>query len=216
MADTPASMARVEKLVIENFKSYAGRHEIGPFDKFTCIIGPNGSGKSNVMDAISFCLGIKTKHLRGERLKVRAFQSPWEDLVYRREEETVDQNTRSAEVVMAFRSAKGIMMYFGRFVTSRGEGIYRYGGDKAPEPRLGDGGDGEGRAKVRCQEFPGLPGRCDADGEVRNNDQNDRRRRQGTELTATLEALSGADLSLLEKDAGLPSKKSGLGNQVQG
>ena len=41
-------------------------------------------------------------------------------------------------------------------------------------------------------------------------------RRQGTELTATLEALSGADLSLLEKDAGLPSKKSGLGNQVQG
>ncbi|OLP75020.1 Structural maintenance of chromosomes protein 1B, partial [Symbiodinium microadriaticum] len=77
MADTPASMARVEKLVIENFKSYAGRHEIGPFDKFTCIIGPNGSGKSNVM--------------------VRAFQSPWEDLVYRREEETVDQNTRSAE-----------------------------------------------------------------------------------------------------------------------
>ncbi|CAJ1400748.1 unnamed protein product [Effrenium voratum] len=42
--------ARIEKLIISNFKSYAGRHEIGPFDKFTCIIGPNGSGKSNIMD----------------------------------------------------------------------------------------------------------------------------------------------------------------------
>ncbi|CAE8607153.1 unnamed protein product, partial [Polarella glacialis] len=82
-------LGRIEKLIIDNFKSYSGRHEIGPFEKFSCIIGPNGSGKSNVMDAISFCLGIKAKHLRGDRLK---------DLVYRREEEDVDSNTRSANV----------------------------------------------------------------------------------------------------------------------
>lgn len=33
--------------------------------KFTTIIGPNGSGKSNVMDAVSFVLGVRTAQLRG-------------------------------------------------------------------------------------------------------------------------------------------------------
>jgi structural maintenance of chromosome 1 len=39
-----------------------------------CIIGPNGSGKSNLMDAISFVLGVKSAQLRSTQLK---------DLVYR-------------------------------------------------------------------------------------------------------------------------------------
>jgi chromosome segregation ATPase len=42
----------------------------GPFTSFTAVIGPNGSGKSNLMDAISFVLGVKTKDLRGTQLKV--------------------------------------------------------------------------------------------------------------------------------------------------
>lgn len=41
-----------------------GLHVIGPFKNFTCIIGPNGSGKSNVMDAISFVLGVRSMYLR--------------------------------------------------------------------------------------------------------------------------------------------------------
>ncbi|KAJ5071051.1 intein-containing structural maintenance of chromosomes smc family member precursor [Anaeramoeba ignava] len=41
----------IERLEIENFKSYKGKHVIGPFKKFTAIIGPNGSGK---------CLGKNT------------------------------------------------------------------------------------------------------------------------------------------------------------
>lgn len=41
---------------------------------FMCIIGPNGAGKSNLMDAISFVLGIKSAQLRSTQLK---------DLVYR-------------------------------------------------------------------------------------------------------------------------------------
>jgi len=39
-----------------------------------CIIGPNGAGKSNLMDAISFVLGVKSAQLRSTQLK---------DLVYR-------------------------------------------------------------------------------------------------------------------------------------
>jgi recombinational DNA repair ATPase RecF len=65
------SVGRLRSLEIENFKSYKGLHEIGPFANFTAIIGPNGSGKSNLMDAISFVCGVETSHLRG-KLEVRA------------------------------------------------------------------------------------------------------------------------------------------------
>ena len=53
------------RLEVENFKSYRGSETIGPFKNFTTIIGPNGSGKSNLMDAISFVLGVRTQDLRG-------------------------------------------------------------------------------------------------------------------------------------------------------
>lgn len=52
------------KIQVRNFKSYKGKHTIGPFDKFTCIIGPNGSGKSNILDAISFATNIELSYLR--------------------------------------------------------------------------------------------------------------------------------------------------------
>ena len=64
-----ALSGHIEALELVNFKSYAGEHYIGPFRDFTCIIGPNGSGKSNVMDSISFVLGIKTASLRATHLK---------------------------------------------------------------------------------------------------------------------------------------------------
>ena len=48
----------ITKMVLENFKSYAGVQEIGPFHKrFSSIVGPNGSGKSNVIDALLFVFG---------------------------------------------------------------------------------------------------------------------------------------------------------------
>ena len=50
--------------------SLSALHSHGPLLRrrrrpFTTIIGPNGSGKSNVMDAISFVLGVRTAQLRG-------------------------------------------------------------------------------------------------------------------------------------------------------
>lgn len=38
-------MGYLERLELENFKSYKGKHTIGPFMRFTAIIGPNGCGK---------------------------------------------------------------------------------------------------------------------------------------------------------------------------
>ena len=65
---TQAPSGRVHELVIDNFKSYRGKEVIGPFKDFTTIIGPNGSGKSNLMDAISFVLGVRSSVLRGSSL----------------------------------------------------------------------------------------------------------------------------------------------------
>ena len=62
------------RIELHSFKSYRGHHVIGPFKPFTSIIGPNGAGKSNLMDAISFVLGVKSSVLRSSQLR---------DLVYR-------------------------------------------------------------------------------------------------------------------------------------
>ncbi|SCU78100.1 LAME_0A03290g1_1 [Lachancea meyersii CBS 8951] len=68
-------MGRLLGLELHNFKSYKGTVSIGFGDSnFTSIIGPNGSGKSNLMDAISFVLGVKSVHLRSHMLA---------DLIYR-------------------------------------------------------------------------------------------------------------------------------------
>lgn len=55
----------IDRMVLTNFKSYAGEKVIGPFHKnFTSVVGPNGSGKSNVIDAMLFVFGFKTSKLR--------------------------------------------------------------------------------------------------------------------------------------------------------
>jgi structural maintenance of chromosome 4 len=67
MSSSSSSTKRllITKMVLENFKSYAGEQEIGPFHKrFSSIVGPNGSGKSNVIDALLFVFGKRAKQLR--------------------------------------------------------------------------------------------------------------------------------------------------------
>jgi len=66
----------VKHLEIENFKSYSGSQTIGPFKDFTCVVGPNGSGKSNLMDALSFVLGVNQKDLRSQKLQELIFRPP--------------------------------------------------------------------------------------------------------------------------------------------
>ena len=72
---TAIIMGRLIGLELENFKSYKGRTVIGlGSSNFTSIIGPNGSGKSNLMDAISFALGLSSSQLRSQSMR---------DLIYR-------------------------------------------------------------------------------------------------------------------------------------
>ena len=48
---------RLERLVVQGFKSFADRLEFVFEPGITAVIGPNGSGKSNVVDAIRWALG---------------------------------------------------------------------------------------------------------------------------------------------------------------
>lgn len=41
----PSASGRIDRLEIQNFKSYGGRQVIGPFGDFTAVIGPNGAGE---------------------------------------------------------------------------------------------------------------------------------------------------------------------------
>lgn len=70
----PASPTTVVFSITYSLTTCSGHQTIGPFHDFTSVIGPNGAGKSNLMDAISFVLGVKSAQLRSSQLK---------DLVYR-------------------------------------------------------------------------------------------------------------------------------------
>jgi len=59
---------KINKIVMNGFKSFAKHTEILFNDNFNCILGPNGSGKSNVLDALCFVLGKSSaKSLRAEK-----------------------------------------------------------------------------------------------------------------------------------------------------
>ncbi|KAJ1819544.1 Structural maintenance of chromosomes protein 4 [Coemansia sp. RSA 2599] len=52
----------ITQMVLENFKSYAGRQS------FSAVVGPNGSGKSNVIDALLFVFGYRANKIRQGKL----------------------------------------------------------------------------------------------------------------------------------------------------
>jgi len=71
-ASAPRSRLMILKMVLENFKSYGGVKEIGPFHKsFSSVVGPNGSGKSNVIDAMLFVFGKKASKMRLNKVRGR-------------------------------------------------------------------------------------------------------------------------------------------------
>lgn len=104
---------------MENFKSYKGLQTIGPFCDFTAIIGPNGAGKSNLMDAISFVLGVRSGHLRGAQLK---------DLIYAFDDKEKEHRGRRAFVRLVYHhtdNGSENEIQFTRTITGQGGSEYR-------------------------------------------------------------------------------------------
>ncbi|KAL2535788.1 Structural maintenance of chromosomes (SMC) family protein [Forsythia ovata] len=109
---------KILRLELENFKSYKGHQVIGPFYDFTAIIGPNGAGKSNLMDAISFVLGVRTVQLRGAQLR---------DLIYAFDDSEKEQRGRKAHVMLVYQLADGSEISFTRSITPASASEYRIG-----------------------------------------------------------------------------------------
>ncbi|CEL57424.1 Structural maintenance of chromosomes protein 1 OS=Schizosaccharomyces pombe (strain 972 / ATCC 24843) GN=psm1 PE=1 SV=2 [Rhizoctonia solani AG-1 IB] len=125
------------RIEVCDFKSYRGHQLIGPFKNFTSVIGPNGAGKSNLMDAISFVLGVKSAQLRSSQLK---------DLVYRgrrlertgedgQGEESDDDaeaegegSAKKAWVMAVYQDAEGEEYQFQRTVSTSGSSEYKLNG----------------------------------------------------------------------------------------
>lgn len=107
---------RIHRLELENFKSYKGHQVIGPFKNFTAIIGPNGAGKSNLMDAISFVLGVRSMQLRGAQLK---------DLIYAFDDKEREVKGRKAFVKLVFITSTGEELEFTRGISPAGSSEYK-------------------------------------------------------------------------------------------
>jgi structural maintenance of chromosome 1 len=110
------SSGSIDRLEVDNFKSYKGHQIIGPFRNFTAIIGPNGAGKSNLMDAISFVLGVRSMQLRGAQLK---------DLIYAFDDKEREQKGRRAFVKLVYLTGNGEELHLTRTITSTGSSEYR-------------------------------------------------------------------------------------------
>ncbi|CAK4115963.1 unnamed protein product [Aphanomyces euteiches] len=121
-------MGRILRLEVNNFKSYGGKQEIGPFARFTAVVGPNGAGKSNLMDAISFVLGVQSRQLRSNQLKdlihrsgsaINAKGGAFVSLVYE-----LDQDEKS-RLTSKLRDPSVKHVVFTRSISEKGVGSYR-------------------------------------------------------------------------------------------
>lgn len=124
---TKSSMGRLIGLELNNFKSYRGKTNVGfGSSNFVSIIGPNGSGKSNMMDAISFVLGLNSSQLRSRQLK---------DLIYRGrrdalgdlDDSTLDleQDPKSAYVLAIYEKDDGDILRLKRSILASGNTEYQ-------------------------------------------------------------------------------------------
>ncbi|GFZ20290.1 structural maintenance of chromosomes (SMC) family protein [Actinidia rufa] len=191
------SPGRIHRLELENFKSYKGHQTIGPFFNFTAIIGPNGSGKSNLMDAISFVLGVRTGHLRGSQLR---------DLIYAFDDREKEQKGRRAFVRLVYQLGNETELQFTRSITSSGGSEYRI------DSRVVNWEEYNGKLKslgilVKARNFLVFQG--DVESIASKNPR---------ELTGLLEQISGSDelkgdYEKLEEQKARAEEKSALAYQ---
>ena len=120
---TQGESLHLNKMIVENFKSFEGRHEIGLFKNFTVVMGPNGSGKSNIIDAMCFALGMTLKTLRTKNLK---------DLIYKPSSESSLSQKKTCFVELVFTEGD-TELSFKRSVMSNGANQFLFNGSKVSQ-----------------------------------------------------------------------------------
>lgn len=122
-SDSSSRTMPVTHLELENFKSYSGFQQIGPFHDFTSVIGPNGSGKSNLLDAISFVLGVQSRDLRSSQMK---------DLIFRPPGKTQPMNLRASATLVYKDPEEEEEIRFSRTISPQGSAAYKVDGRTVP------------------------------------------------------------------------------------
>lgn len=90
---------RLEKIVLNGFKSFADKTEFGFDYPLTAIVGPNGCGKSNVVDAVKWVLGEQSvKSLRSGHMSDVIFGGS-----------SSRKPLASAEVSLLFSNTSGVL-----------------------------------------------------------------------------------------------------------
>jgi chromosome segregation protein len=90
---------RLEKIVLDGFKSFADKTELSFNFPLTAIVGPNGCGKSNVVDAIKWVLGEQSvKSLRSGQMSDVIFGGS-----------SSRKPSASAEVSLFFEGTSGVL-----------------------------------------------------------------------------------------------------------
>ncbi|XP_024395273.1 uncharacterized protein [Physcomitrium patens] len=105
---------RIQRLEILNFKSLKCHQVVGPFDNFAAIVSSNGAGRSDLVEAISFVLGVRSFQLQG--MVQRAGLD---------DREHGKSRGKIAFVKLVYCTASGEEIKFGRAITSSGTSEYR-------------------------------------------------------------------------------------------
>jgi len=116
-------MAFLNRIVMQGFKSFKRKTSVPIPPGFSVFTGPNGSGKTNVLDAITFVLGLSSSRtLRGGKMQDLIFQGskskPGSDF---------------ARVTLHFDNSKKLLPYdtevtVDRKVNAKGVSTYRLNG----------------------------------------------------------------------------------------
>ena len=130
----PQKRLIITKIVLENFKSYFGKHEIGPLHKyFTAVVGPNGSGKSNTIDALLFVFGARSKKMRLNKLSELIHSSAHHQNCERASVEVHFEDLDSNE-----QPIPGSKLVFSRSVNRNSESEYKINGEKEKFEKVQD------------------------------------------------------------------------------
>jgi structural maintenance of chromosome 1 len=121
-------MGRLLSLKLSNFKSYKDdvNIDIGS-SNFISIIGPNGSGKSNIMDAISFVLGVDTNFLRSSSITQLIYRGKRSNENVENDEDSYSSATR-ASVEATYQKSDNSIVKFYRDVDLDGASRYKING----------------------------------------------------------------------------------------
>ena len=121
LAPLSAKPTRINKIVLNGFKSFAKHTEILFGGSFNCVLGPNGSGKSNILDSLCFVLGKKSsRDMRAEKTA---------NLIYNGGKSK--QPSKKGEVSIYFDNTHGAFptqdkeVKISRIVKATGQSIYK-------------------------------------------------------------------------------------------